>query len=140
MYSVSGRLINLYFISYIMYLVIYVPCTLYPVFFVPFTLYSVLCTLYSVSGILNTIHSTKSRDIIKQICNKHRFQKQISPILKQIVSFQMEWNNFDLKWNMQFWFMIEGICFRSQCFCCNTLLHGPEYLQISGSCLYQFKY
>ena len=32
---------------------------------------------------LTPLHSKKSREIIKQICNKHRLQKQISSIMKQ---------------------------------------------------------
>ena len=58
-------------------------------------------------------HTKKSREIIKQICNKHRLQKQISSIMKQ--------NCFLSIWMKQFWFMIKGICFLSRCFCFDFL-------------------
>ena len=59
------------------------------------------------------LHSKKSREIIKQICNKHRLQKQICSIMKQ--------NCFISNGMKQFWFMMEGICFWSWCFCFDFL-------------------
>ena len=47
-------------------------------------------------------HSKKSREIIKQICSKHRVQKQIGSIMKQncfisngMKKFYLKLNNFD---------------------------------------------
>ena len=35
------------------------------------------------TNLMNYLNSKKSREIIKEICNKHRLQKQISSIMKQ---------------------------------------------------------